>query len=123
MQFIGDQDVKRAELDPLGSVGGDVDAAFAYNLRNMEYKQRYSYASGGFIRNLPSWAFITDNRDGNPPEFEISPEYIRSSPSEFDRFYRSLTGYSLGSYFHFITFNTNVVAPYRQMVMAPEILA
>lgn len=123
MQFIGDQDVKRAELDPLGSVGGDVDAAFAYNLRNMEYKQRYSYASGGFIRNLPSWAFITDNRDGNPPELEISPEYIRSSPSEFDRFYRSLTGYSLGSYFHFITFNTNVVAPYRQMVMAPEILA
>ena len=89
----------------------------------MEYKQRVSYASGGFIRHLPSWAFVTDNKDGNPADVNITPEYLRSSPTEFDRFYKSLLGHSLGRRFHFITMNTNVLAPYRQMVYAPEILA
>lgn len=120
MQFIGDQDIKQEELD---STRSRVSAPFGYNLRYMEYKQRYSYASGGFIRRLKSWAMVTDNNDGNPAESNISPRYIRSSPSEFDRFYKSLTGYSLGTRFHFITFNTNVCAPFRQMVYAPEILA
>lgn len=119
LQFEGDQDVKLQELDITRP-----DVPFAYNLRYMEYKNRYSYASGGFIENLPSWAFITDNADGAEPNEHINPEYIRSSPSEFDRFYKSFAGaYSLGSYFHFIVFNTNVVNPQRQMVLAPEILA
>lgn len=120
MQFTGDQEVKQRELD---FVNGFPDTNFAYNLRYMEYKQRYSYASGGFIRDLRSWALITDNKDGNPQGLNIDPDYIRSSPSEFDRFYKSLNGYSLGTYYHFITFNTNICAPYRQMVYAPEILA
>lgn len=122
MQYTGDQDIKTRELD---YVHGGSEQNFAYNLRYMEYKQRYSYASGGFIRALRTWAFITDNSDGNPYSSfgKISPEYIRSSPTEFDRFYKSLTGYSMGTYFHFITFNTNVCVPYRQMVYAPEILA
>lgn len=119
LQFEGDQDVKLQELDITRP-----DVPFAYNLRYMEYKNRYSYASGGFIEFLPSWAFITDNKDGSYPSEHITPEYIRSSPSEFDRFYKSFAGaYSLGSYFHFISFNTNVVNPQRQMVLAPEILA
>lgn len=118
LQFTGDQEVKLRELDITQS-----DVPFAYNLRYMEYKNRYSYASGGFIENLPSWLFITDNSEGAPASNIITPDYIRSSPSEFDRFYRSLTGYSLGSYFHFIYVITNVVEPYRQMVYAPEILA
>lgn len=120
MQFVGDQDVKQSELH---GVNGSQYVPFAYHLRNMEYKQRVSYASGGFIRHLPSWAFITDNKDGNPADMNITPEYLRSSPSEFDRFYKSLLGHSLGRRFHFITMNTNVLAPYRQMVYAPEILA
>lgn len=120
MQFIGDQDVKQSELH---GVNGSPYIPFAYHLRNMEYKQRVSYASGGFIRHLPSWAFITDNKDGNPADLNLTPEYLRSSPSEFDRFYKSLLGHSLGRRFHFITMNTNVLAPYRQMVYAPEILA
>lgn len=119
LQFDGDQDIKSKELDATSSLS----IPFAYNLRYMEYKQRYSYASGGFIRRLKSWALITDNKDGNPMTNNITPEYIRSSPSEFDRFYKSLNGYSLGTRFHFITFNTNVAAPYRQMVYAPEILS
>lgn len=118
-QYIGDQDIKKAELDssllqPL--------APFAYTLRYMEYKQRNSYASGGFIDNLPSWAFITDNTDGNPSDSNINPDYIRSSASEFDRFYKSLTDYSLGGYFHFIVAHTNITEPVRQMEYAPEIL-
>lgn len=59
MQYIGDQDVRLSEL-----TGASSDVPMGYNLRYMEYKQRYSYASGGFIDNLPSWAFITDNTDG-----------------------------------------------------------
>lgn len=119
-QFIGDQEVFLKELDAT-SLGSELP--YAYNLRYMEYKNRYSYASGLFVRKLRSWAFITDNSDGNPANRHIDPEYIRSSPSEFDRFYKSLSGYSLGTYAHFITFTTNVVSPYRQMVYTPEILA
>ena len=117
LQFVGDQDVKLNELDITRT-----DVPFAYNLRYMEYKQRYSYASGGFIENLPSWALIADNGDGNPLGSHISPEFIRSSPTEFDRFYKSLSGYSLGSYFHFIHNTVNECNLYRQMVYAPEIL-
>lgn len=117
LQFVGDQDVKLCELDTTRT-----DDPFAYNLRYMEYKQRYSYASGGFIEQLPSWAMIADNGEGNPLGGHISPEFIRSSPTEFDRFYKSLTGYSLGSYFHFIHNTVNECNPYRQMVYAPEIL-
>lgn len=118
MQYIGDQDIKLAELDS----SYNSLAPFGYTLRYMEYKQRPSYASGGFIDQLPTWAFITDNQDGNPSGTFISPDYIRSSPSEFDRFYRSLNGYSLGTYFHFIVAHTNVTEPVRQMEYAPEIL-
>lgn len=117
-QYIGDQDIRTVELD---SSSND-HTPFAYCLRYMEYKQRYSYASGGFIENLPSWAFITDNSDGNPSEGFIDPDYIRSSPSEFDRFYKVLNGYSLGGYFHFIVVHTNVTAPVRMMEYTPEIL-
>lgn len=118
LQYIGDQDIKAVELDALR----DDDLPFAYALRNMEYKQRYGYVSGGFIENLPSWEFVTDNEDGNPPATSIDPDYIRSSSTEFDRFYKSLNGYSLGSYFHFIIKHTNITSPLRMMDVTPEIL-
>lgn len=122
LQFIGDQDIMAQELLGTETLGDDA-VPFAYTLRYMEYKQRTSYASGAFIRRLKSWAFITDNNDGASAMSHITPEYIRSSPTEFDRFYKSLTGWSLGTRYHFITFTTNVAAPRRQMVYAPEILA
>lgn len=118
MQYIGDQAIYGLELD---SERGSF-APYAYNLRYMEYKQRYSYASGGFIEQLPSWAMITDNMDGNPASINITPDYIRSCPSEFDRFYKSLNGYSLSHYFHFIVAHDNITAPARKMDYAPEIL-
>ena len=117
-QYIGDQDIKLVELDS----STNIHDAYAYCLRYMEYKQRVSYASGGFVENLPSWAFITDNSDGNPAVNFIEPDFIRSSPSEFDRFYKSLNGYSLGSYFHFIVSHTLETSPVRMMEYTPEIL-
>ena len=118
MQFIGDQDIMFNELD--SSIKSDIP--FAYTLRYMEYKQRYGYVSGAFVENLPSWAFVIDNDEGNPPSNSISPSFIRSSSSEFDRFYKSLTGYSLGSYFHFAIAYQNVCSPLRRMEYTPEIL-
>lgn len=118
MQYIGDQDIKLVELDS----STNIHTPFGYCLRYMEYKQRYSYASGGFIENLPSWAFITDNNDGNIADSNINSDYLRSSPSEFDRFYASLNGYSFASYFHFIVAHTNHTNPARMMEYTPEIL-
>lgn len=116
MQFVGDQDIKSIELN----ASSDPSATFAYTLRYMPMKIRQHYAAGGFIENLPSWAMITDNKDGNPFSGVIDPDYIRSTPSEFDRFYSSLTGYSLGSYFHFIHIDNNYQELTRDMVYAPE---
>lgn len=118
MQYIGDQDIKQVELDS----SSNSMVPFGYCLRYMEYKKRYGYVSGAFVEDLPSWSFVTDNSDGNPPENNIDPDYIRSSPSEFDRFYKSLNGYSLGTYYHFAVKFVNKTSPARRMEYAPEIL-
>lgn len=116
LQFTGDQQIYQRELDATKPVNG----IFAYTLRYMEYKQRISYAAGGAIETLKSWYMITDNKDGNPFSGNIDPDYIRSQPSEFDRFYSQLTGYSLGTYFHFNVKNINYQKITRDMVLAPE---
>lgn len=123
LQNIGDQDIMRSERI---ITGGTVP--FAYTGRNMEYKQRYPIASGGFVEFLPSYAFITDNfvsessySDGIVDQ-NISPDYIRSNNSEFDRFYSSLTGVSLASYFHFIVKYENICDAVRMMEYNPTLL-
>lgn len=55
MQFIGDQDVKRGEL------GVDASTAlspFGYQLRHMEYKQRYNQVAGAFRRFLLAMSIL-----------------------------------------------------------------
>lgn len=116
MQFVGDQQIWSRELHHNSPVNG----IFAYTLRYMEYKMRMNYAAGGAVDTLKSWFMITDNSDGNPFLFNIGPDYIRSQPSEFDRFYSQLTGYSLGTHYHFIVKNTNYQEITRDMVLAPE---
>lgn len=119
MQYIGDQEVKAGELDSRKSA----DLPVSYQLRYMEYKQRFNIASGGFVRNLPSWAFVTDNKEAGHPDFaNLTPDFIRSSNVELDRFYTSLSGVSLASYFHFIVKFTNISTPSREMEYAPSIL-
>lgn len=118
LQYVGDQEIHAKEID----IRNTQLAPVAYTVRNMEYKQAYSRVSGGFVKRLPSWAFVADNESGIPQFGNISPSYIRSIPAEFDRFYKSLTGYSLGTRFHFIVRFSNVNHATRQMEYQPQIL-
>lgn len=122
-QYQGDQNIAKREID--SSYINYPDQNFAYTLRYMEYKQRINVASGAFVDNLPAYAFITDNEYSGSP-FErantISPEYIRSRPSEFDRFFAMPGGFSLGSYYHFIVKYDNQCNAVRPMEYAPSVL-
>ena len=123
MQFIGDQEVKEPEYD-LTSYDS-THPTFGYQLRHAEYKQRFNQASSGFIHSLPGWNFLYNDDysySGMNNEDHISPSFIRSKPWELDRFYKSLTGFSLGTYFHFIVDNYNDCKASRPMAFAPSIL-
>lgn len=123
MQYIGDQPIERAELG-LRYYESD-EIPFSFTLRHMEYKQGVNYCSGGFVEDLPAWAFIPDNNSSGCeeiPHTNIDPEFIRSRASEMDRFYESLTGDTLGNYFHFIVKFDNSCDCVRAMDFAPSIL-
>lgn len=124
LQYIGDQPIfwseKGAQYDMSRTI------PFGYQSRYAEYKQRYSVASGGFVEGLPSWAFVVDtpiqprlylDSDGTQ-----SPDYIRCRVFEFDRFFQSMTGLSLGHRWHFIIHYTNEVKALRAMEVNPNIL-
>lgn len=115
MQFIGDQEIRKNEFDV--SLG---DGIFGWTLRYMPYKIRINYAAGAFVNHLKSWMMITDNKDGNITTGSIDSRYIRSTPAEFDRFYTSLTGVSLATYYHFMVVNKNYQELKRDLVYAPE---
>ena len=116
-QFIGDQAIYQSEL----MTGGK--QPFGYANRHIEYKIRVPQAAGGFVSDsgLPSWIFSAE-RGFRRYEANISPTFIRSFNSEFDQFYVSLTGYSLGTYFHFIVRHLNMCSSSRPMAVAPDIL-
>lgn len=119
LQQIGDQAVYGEEL-----IANNPDN-FGYQLRYAEYRQSFDYCSGGFREFLPGYAFINDDYAYSRPGFTypvISPDFIRSRPSEFDRFYVSLTHYSLAGYFHFIIRQDIEVSADRPMEAAPSIL-
>lgn len=117
LQFIGDQDIKQLELGRV-AFGGD---PFAYTLRDMQYKQSFDIACGGFVDDLPAWAFIAPVYDAQSMQ-NINPMFIRSSNYELDQLYVSLTGSVLSKYFHFIVVTTNKVPAKRPMAYAPSIL-
>lgn len=126
-QFIGDQPIYKAELDPALGTPGVVDleaqSAFGYTTRNQEYKVAFDRCCGGFYKSLPSWIFFSDaERFVGSSDTKLSPEYIRSFPAELDRFYQKLTGVSLEDYWHFIIVATNITTPVRPMVKKPQIL-
>lgn len=122
LQYIGDQELKRSEL----IAGSQKDMPFGYTLRDMQFKQSFDICSGGFVENLPGWLATFDLDDMTyrniNEQLYISPEFIRSRPSEVDKFYVSLTGLTLGSYFHFIELWYIKVSANRPMVYAPQIL-
>lgn len=120
LQYIGDQPVLLAELDTIGSSS----EVFGYQSRNSEYKQNYSVASGGFVYDLPSWANVVDF--GSDYSYLVpnhqSSDYLRVYPFEFDKFYKTLSGLTLSSSFHFIVVYNNKVMASRPMAVNPSIL-
>lgn len=121
MQYIGDQEIYADEL--IASLPSD--EVFGYTGRDMEYKVGIGKARGGFIFNLPGYAFIADKKrpyGWGQVTPHIGPSYIRSIETEIDEFYQSLVGYSLDSYFHFIVMSHAVINAKRPMTYNPQIL-
>ena len=122
MQYIGDQKLYQGELGTPKFAGGtNLMDAFGYKLRNAEYKQRYSQCAGGFVESLPGYIFKADILETVPIQQQGS-SFIRSFPSELDKFYLSLTGYSNGTYFHFICKWVNLYSGKRPMAFAPTLM-
>lgn len=117
-QFIGDQPVYGIEL---GYGFNAIPPVFAYQSRDEEYKQRFDQASGGFVENLPGW-LLTDDVQARVGAAALNPDFIRSYNTELDQFYLALTGYSLGSYWHFTVITDNFVSAKRPMAVDPQIL-
>lgn len=111
-QFIGDQPIYRAELE-----ASDSYVPFSYTSRHMEYKLRYNIAQGGFVEFLPGWCFLADK---DSPTV-LKPRYIRSHPTELDRFYNVLTHYTPAGYFHFVIKSNNKISAVRPMAFNPVI--
>lgn len=123
MQYIGDQPVYLSEFDPRSSLGN----YFGYQLRHMEYKQRYAQCAGGFAEYLPGYAFLGNDISGTFLSYDlahenVNPDFIRSWSFELDPFYLSLANRSLAGYFHFIVKNINLNSADRPMSYAPQIL-
>lgn len=120
LQYTGDQPISEAEL---GTNTPDFDRPFSYTNRDMQYKQRFNQANGGFCvpsTGLDNWIFVADEKR-RKYFHNISPSFIRSFNSEIDRFYQRLTGYSLGTYFHFIVRYDNRMDASRPMAFNPTI--
>lgn len=123
-QYIGDQPIYGIELGyyDVALSNSNIPDVFAYTTRDMEYKQRYDQASGGFASGaLPGWSF-TDKKLNNNVFNNLSPDFIRSRNSDIDYLFLSLTGYSLGNYFHFNCVTDNNVSAKRPMAVDPQIL-
>lgn len=118
-QYTGDQDIKHIELDAAHSDS----AVFSYITRYMQYKQQVSHATGGFLGPLRSWANVAQNSREFVNYGRINSDFVRNSNGDFDIFYGSVTGYSLGTYFHFaVYFHNDFSEMRRAMDIAPDIL-
>lgn len=122
LQYIGDQPINACEL-----FSAVEPSTFGYTEQYNWMKQTYDEAIGGFAAgSLPGWAFMfrpdffrVDSRGRN---LVISPNFIRSTPPELDEFFISLTGFSLGTYFHFQQKICNITSASRNMVKHSQIL-
>ena len=115
-QNIGDQALLMSEINLDSS--GNLNYALGWQLRNTEYKQRVSVASGAFAGNyfLPSWAMISDNRG-----FTLNEVNIRNHDYELDRFFVSLPNWTNSGYFHFYCRFYNRCEMVRAMQSKPDI--
>lgn len=128
LQNVGDQPINAVELtsDFLSDVTYEsnedpLEEPFGYTGRYMEYKQTVSQTNGAFtVDALPSWQFIWRN----PWRLkQISSDFVRAYPFEFDRFYKSLTAFgNVAQYFHFIIDSYITIEATRPMEYNPNIL-
>lgn len=119
MQFVGDQDVEAREYK------ANLVGSYAYQIRHMEYKQRFPVVSGGWRHFLPAMFMIADNVidiESDQNEYTINEYNIRSLNSDFDGFYASLTNFGLASRFHFFMKMENRCTAKRMMARQPSIL-
>lgn len=119
MQFVGDQDVEAREYK------ANLVGSYAYQIRHMEYKQRFPVVSGGWRKFLPPMFMIADNVidiESDQHEYTINEYNIRSLNSDFDGFYASLTNFGLASRFHFFMKMENRCTAKRMMARQPSIL-
>lgn len=117
-QFTGDQPIFLDELiaDAMHT------EFFGYTGHDKQYKTDVPKAMGGFVFDLPGWAFIADEgRDKSELE-HIGPSYIRSMQTEIDGLYQSLNGYSYDTYYHFICKTEVMASANRPMAKNPGIL-
>lgn len=123
-QYIGDQPIFGIELGyPKSGYLSSPSFAknFAYTSRDMELKQRFDQACGGFCSNLPGW-ILSDLDRSAVFDGVLDPDFIRSYNTELDQFYLSLTGFALADYFHFIVITNNFVNAKRAMAVDPQIM-
>lgn len=118
LQYTGDQAIYLKELNP--ALITDSNQPFAYTMRYMEYKIRNSYSAGDAIGTLKTWFMNNDDAFGGDYGINISSDYIRSNPSDFDRFFTANTGFSLASNYHFIINTENFQTLQRQMDYSPQ---
>lgn len=118
LQFTGDRSIYRAEVD-----SRDISSQpFSYCQQYNEYREKVSRCVGGFVENLPGWILPSDNIPGVPTFRNISPDYIRCWNAEADPFFVKLTGWSLGSYFHFIVISDQQLQAHRPIAYQAQIM-
>lgn len=120
MQYVGDQDVKVGEYDI--DLYDHFDSPMGYATRDIQYKIGFPRAIGGFVNGLPTWLFLARKLGGLSQDLSLNPEFVRSLPSTFDKFYLSLTYDSFSLYWHFIVLCRNFIDADRPMVKNPQIL-
>lgn len=125
LQNVGDQPI---HLDELTGVMDDARARepFAYSVRYAQYKFSISRAHGAFVNLLPGYAmrYPWHSLVSEPGQLElkISPDFIRDKPYYFDQFFKSRTGLSPASYYHFIVSCNNEHIAARKMQVQPGLL-
>ena len=117
LQDIGDQPVYRAELKSVDFAGAA--EPYSYQYQDSEYKFKVSTAHGGFIRALPSWAFVDYS---SWYQKELNSEFIRLYQWWFDKYYSGLSNVSKEKYFHFMLSINVTCYGLRKMQFKPGIL-